>query len=149
LLQHCAYVILELGRKMSKEVGLAEANTERPIVVYLVERHPLDIPETGPVFEWLHTDNDYRRQLEDLLGPYDKERLTLLVDPHPAGPAWHQLLDSLLGEQIDKVVTHLAPLSSAQRQQLIGVCAQTGVQLVTPGDAGRSLYQKTYASSTQ
>jgi hypothetical protein len=36
------------------------------------------------------------------------------------------------------VVTHLAPLSSAQRQQLIGICAQVGTQLITPGDAGRN-----------
>jgi hypothetical protein len=36
------------------------------------------------------------------------------------------------------VVTHLAPLSPAQRQQLIGVCAATGAQLITPGDAGRT-----------
>jgi hypothetical protein len=128
---------------------LAVANGERPIVVYLVERHPLDIPETGPVFQWLHTDNDYRRQLEDLLGPYDKERLTLLVDPHPAGPAWQKLLDGLLGEQIDKVVTHLAPLSSAQRQQLIGVCAQTGTQLVTPSDAGRTRFEDAFADPAQ
>jgi hypothetical protein len=44
----------------------------------------------------------------------------------------------LLAEQIQMVITHLAPLSSAQRQQLIGVCAQTGAQLITPGDAGRN-----------
>lgn len=126
---------------------MTKARKERPIVIYLVERHPLDLPETGPVFQWLHTDNDYQRQLEDLLGPYDKERLTMMVDSQPAGPAWREMLEGLLDESIDKVVTHLAPLSSAQRQQLIGVCAQTGTQLVTPGDAGRSRYQQVFNST--
>jgi hypothetical protein len=32
-------------------------------------------------------------------------------------------------------VTHLAPLTSAQRQQLIAICALCGAQLVTPGNA--------------
>lgn len=34
------------------------------------------------------------------------------------------------------VITHLAPLTSAQRQQLIAFCAQAGTQLITPGNAG-------------
>jgi hypothetical protein len=62
----------------------------------------------------------------------------MLVDDAPAGPQWDRLLSGLLGENVRMVVTHLAPLSSAQRQQLIGICAQTGAQLITPGDAGRS-----------
>jgi hypothetical protein len=40
--------------------------------------------------------------------------------------------------EIETVVTHLAPLSSGQRQQLIGVCAFTGASLITPGDGGRN-----------
>ena len=40
----------------------------RPIVVYIVERHPLEIPETGPSFRWLHMDNDFKRELEGLIG---------------------------------------------------------------------------------
>jgi hypothetical protein len=41
----------------------------------------------------------------------------------------------LKNERFHTVVTHLAPLSSAQRQQLIGICALSGAQLVTPGNA--------------
>ncbi len=117
---------------------LTEFTSPHPIVVYLIEQHPLDMPETGPLFRWLKFDNDFKRELEGLIGPFDEGDLTLLVDKQPAGPAWTQLLKGLLAEQIQMVVTHLAPLSSAQRQQLIGVCAQTGAQLITPGDAGRN-----------
>jgi hypothetical protein len=63
----------------------------------------------------------------------------MLVDEEPAGNAWDRLLEGLLSENIQMVITHLAPLSSAQRQQLIGMCAQSGAQLITPGDAGRNL----------
>jgi hypothetical protein len=109
-----------------------------PIVVYLIERHPLDLPETGPLFRWLHSENDMRRQLEGLIGPYDPDDLRILLDHEPAGPAWKQLLDGVIQEQVRTVVTHLAPLSSAQRQQLIGVCAEMGARLITPSDAGRN-----------
>ena len=109
----------------------------RPIVVYIVERHPLDIPETAPIFRWLHTEDDFRRQLDGLLGSYDPNDLTVLTDTHPAGDGWRALLAALLEEKVRIVLTHLAPLSSAQRQQLIGICAQTGARLITPGDAGR------------
>lgn len=110
----------------------------KSIVVYIVERHPLDIPETGPIFRWLHTEDDFRRQLDGLLGSYDPDDLTVLTDTHPAGDAWRTLLAALLEEKVRIVLTHLAPLSSAQRQQLIGICAQTGARLITPGDAGRT-----------
>jgi hypothetical protein len=110
----------------------------KPVVVYLIERHPLDLPETGPVFRWLQFDNDFKRDLEGLIGPFDEDHVTLLVDKKPAGNAWDRLLDGLLSENIQMVITHLAPLSSAQRQQLIGMCAQSGAQLITPGDAGRN-----------
>jgi hypothetical protein len=110
----------------------------KPIVVYIVERHPLDIPETGPIFRWLHTEDDFRRQLEGLIGPFDPDDLTILTDTRPAGDAWKALLEALIQESVRTVVTHLAPLSSAQRQQLIGVCAQTGARLITPADAGRN-----------
>ncbi|NIS82062.1 MAG: hypothetical protein GTO14_18065 [Anaerolineales bacterium] len=76
-------------------------------------------------------------QLEGLIGPFDESDLAVLTDDNPAGPQWERLLESLLHENIRMVVTHLAPLSSAQRQQLIGMCAQSGTQLITPGDAGR------------
>ncbi len=110
----------------------------RPIVVYIVERHPLENPETGPSFRWLHMDNDFKRELEGLIGPYDVDHLSVLVDDVPAGEAWNLMVKSLLDEKIEFVVTHLAPLSSAQRQQLIGICAEVGAQLITPGDAGRN-----------
>ncbi|HLC02029.1 MAG TPA: hypothetical protein VJK02_03260 [Anaerolineales bacterium] len=108
------------------------------IVVYIIERHPLDLPETGPLFSWLHSDNDMRRQLEGLIGPYDPNNLRVLLDREPAGPAWKQLLNGVIQEEVRTVVTHLAPLTSAQRQQLIGVCAEMGARLITPGDAGRN-----------
>lgn len=110
----------------------------RPIVVYTIERHPLEMPETGPLFRWLKSDNDLHRELEGLIGPFDPDDVVVLTDKHPAGPAWRTLLQALVDERVRMVVTHLAPLSSAQRQQLIGVCAQTGAQLITPGDAGRN-----------
>ncbi len=109
------------------------------VLVYLIQHHPLDGPDASSAFRWLHQDNGYRRSLEGLLGaPFRAEDFEILVDDRPAGPAWRKLLASLLEERVTAVVTHLAPLSSAQRQQLIGVCAQTGAQLVTPADAGRS-----------
>jgi hypothetical protein len=110
----------------------------QPIVVYLVDRHPLEMPGTGPLFRWLHLNNDYKRQLDGLIGPFDHDQLTVLVDDTPAGEAWHLLLENLLKGDVGIVVTHLAPLSSAQRQQIIGVCAEVGTRLVTPGDAGRN-----------
>lgn len=113
-------------------------STPRPIIVYIIDRHPLEVSETGPYFRWLHLDNDFKRELEGFIGPYDPDQLSVLIDETPAGSAWRTLLDSLLREQVELVVTHLAPLSSAQRQQLIGVCAQVGAQLITPSDAGRN-----------
>ena len=47
-----------------------------PIVVYIIDRHPLEIPETGPSFRWLHMDNDFKRELEGLIGPYDADHLS-------------------------------------------------------------------------
>ena len=110
----------------------------RPIVVYLIERHPLDLPETGPLFEWLRLQEDFLDELEELIGTFDQDDLSILVDKHPGGPSWRDLLQALLDEEVQMVVTHLAPLSSAQRQQLIGICDQMGAQLITPADAGRN-----------
>lgn len=120
----------------------------KPYVVYLVERHPLERIETGPFFRWLHFDNDFKKQLEDLIGPHNPEKLTMLVDEQPAGRAWDLLLESLLEEQIELVITHLAPLTPAQRQQLIGVCAQAGAQLITPADAGRNRTRTGFTSTS-
>lgn len=105
------------------------------IAVYLIDRPRLSLPETGPLFRWLGKEGDIQSDLEDLLGPHDHEAVHVLVDTTPAGPAWTELLDGLKRERFQIVVTHLAPLSSAQRQQLIGVCALSGAQLVTPGNA--------------
>lgn len=111
---------------------------ERSILVYIIEQHPLDMPETGPLFRWIHTDRDLRPQLEALIGPHDSAEIRLLIDRAPGGAAWDELLASLLQSRARMVVTHLAPLSPAQRQHLIGVCAETGARLITPGDAGRT-----------
>jgi hypothetical protein len=110
------------------------------IVVYLVENHPLEFPSMGPAFRWLHVDNDFKRELEGLIGPkaYDEDDMTMLIDETPGGSEWQRLLRGLLDEKVRMVVTHLAPLPSAKRQQLIGVCAETGAHLVTPADAGRT-----------
>jgi hypothetical protein len=133
---------------LRQEVGLDSLPSLQPIVVYLIERHPLEIPGTGPVFRWLEFDNDFKHALAKLIGPFDPDHLTMLIDEMPAGPAWEKLIGGLLNEQVRTVVTHLAPLSSAQRQQLIGVCAQTGARLITPGDAGRNRPGKKATRST-
>lgn len=118
------------------------------VLVYVIQHHPLERPDASASFRWLHQDNGYRRSLEGLLGsPFKAEDFEILVDEQPAGPAWRKLLTSLLEERVAAVVTHLAPLSPAQRQQLIGVCAQTGAQLITPGDAGRSRRSEPPAAS--
>ena len=105
------------------------------IAVYLIDRPRLSIPETGPLFRWLGAARDLRSDLEDLLGPHDAQSAHLLVDTEAGGPSWTELLDGLRQERFHTVLTHLATLSSAQRQQLIGVCALSGAQLVTPGNA--------------
>ena len=110
----------------------------QPIVVYLIKRHPLEHSETGPVFQWLHFDNNFKRQLKAWIGPYDPEQLSFLMDEEPSGEAWTQLIDGLIEGQIKSVVTHLAPLSNAHRHLLIGTCAQVGAHLITPSDAGRN-----------
>ena len=114
-------------------------STSPTVLVYVIQHHPLERPDASTSFRWLNQDNGYRRSLEGLLGsPFRAEDFEILVDEQPAGPAWRKLLRLLLEERVVAVVTHLAPLTSAQRQQLIGVCAQTGAQLITPGDAGRN-----------
>ncbi|TFH33399.1 MAG: hypothetical protein E4G99_11465 [Anaerolineales bacterium] len=110
----------------------------QPIVVYLIKRHPLELPESGPIFQWLHFDNNFKGQLKEWIGPHDPELLSFLIDEAPSGEAWTRLIDGLMAGQIESVVTHLAPLSHAQRHQLIGTCAQVGAQLITPSDAGRN-----------
>ncbi|MCJ7513248.1 MAG: hypothetical protein MUO23_09810 [Anaerolineales bacterium] len=117
---------------------MSNPDSLRPIIVYLVRQHPLEKDSSRPPFRWLHTENDFRRQLEKLIGPFDEAQLSMIVDDMPAGPGWDVLLEALGEERVRMVVTHLAPLTSAQRQQLIGVCAETGARLVTPSDAGRN-----------
>jgi len=114
---------------------LESPSVVQAIAVYVIDRPRLSLPETGPLFRWLGKTGSVQTDLEDLLGPHDSEAIHLLVDMAPGGPAWTELLDGLKREQFHTVVTHLAPLSSAQRQQLIGVCALCGAQLVTPGNA--------------
>jgi hypothetical protein len=117
---------------------MTKSEFTKQIVVYIIDRHPLESPEEGPFFRWLHVDNNFREQLEGIIGTYEPDNLTLMHDDEPGGDAWDQLLDELIQERIQYLVTHLAPLSSAQRQQLIGVCAEVGTQLITPSDAGRN-----------
>jgi hypothetical protein len=110
----------------------------RPIVLYIIERHPLDLTDPEQTFRWFAQSVPQSDELEALIGPHEARDLAVLVDEEPGGPNWELLLQSLLEEKIAMVVTHLAPLSTAQRQQLIGICDQMGAQLITPGDAGRS-----------
>ena len=110
------------------------------IVVYLIDHHPLDMEIEENQFRWLQSDDGYIHELSGIIGPFDPSKLSILKDPRPSGPAWHQLLESLENGEIRTVVTHLAPLTSGQRQQLIGVCAFMGASLVTPGDGGRNSF---------
>jgi len=105
------------------------------VAVYVVDPPPLSSPGAEPIFPWLATRSAMKEALETLIGPHDEEAVVLLVDPQPAGAAWEVLLQGIREERFQVVVTHLAPLSSAQRQQLIGMCALSGAQLVTPGNA--------------
>lgn len=115
-------------------------NTIEPIVIYLVNRHPLERTNESPSFRWLQMDNGFKKELSGYIGLFDSKKLSVLVDEGPAGPAWTQLMDGILSGKIETIITHLAPLSSGQRQQLIGVCAYSGARLVTPGDGGRNSY---------
>jgi hypothetical protein len=115
-------------------------NGIEPIVVYMIDRHPLEQVSEPDPFRWLHPENGFVHELKGFVGPFRTEELSLLVDDAPAGPAWKQLINALVAGKIRMVVTHLAPLTSGQRQQLIGVCAFTGARLVTPGDGGRNSY---------
>lgn len=109
--------------------------TLQPIVVYLVDRPSFDRTEGGPLFPSLDPSAASLADLEELVGPHDPNEVHTFVDEVPAGPAWHDLLQGVVDERYRTVVTNLAPLSSAQRQQLIGVCAVSGARLVTPGNA--------------
>jgi hypothetical protein len=118
----------------------ATGNGVEPIVVYVIKRHPLESSANPAPFRWLHIDNGYMKELRDYIGLFDPNQLSVLVDEGPAGPAWSQLIAGLLSGNIRTIITHLAPLTSGQRQQLIGVCAYSGAKLVTPGDGGRNSY---------
>lgn len=118
---------------------MSTSNQLQPIVLYMIKNHPLQQPGSDDEFRWIGQGEDLYRDLEDLIGPYAADEVSVLVDQQPAGKAWHRLLDGLLeGGRIRMLVTHLAPLSPAQRQQLVGLCDHTGVQLITPADAGRN-----------
>jgi len=115
---------------------MLDASPKIPIfAIYVIDRPPLSSPDSGPLFAWLATDQETEAGLEGLLGPYDPKSIQWMVDEHPAGPAWNELLEGLTQERFQIVVTHLAPLTSGQRQLLIAVCALCGAQLVTPGNA--------------
>jgi hypothetical protein len=116
---------------------MANGPVVQPIVVYQIERHPLEVREPARPFRWLRGDEGFHTELEGLIGRFDPKDVSVLVDHQPAGPAWKELIRSLLDERVRMVITHLAPLSPGQRQQLIAFCAESGTHLITPGDAGR------------
>lgn len=111
---------------------------DQSIAVYVVDRHPLEIPGDQAAFRWLHVNNGFVKELEDLIGPFDPQKLKIVQDENPAGPQWNNLIESIVNGEIRNVITHLAPLTSGQRQLLIGVCAHSGARLITPGDGGRN-----------
>lgn len=110
------------------------------IVVYLVDHHPLDTGLHENPFRWLRSGDGFVQELKGIIGPSDPDDMSILKDPGPSGPAWHQMLELLEKGEIGTVVTHLAPLTSGQRQQLIRVRAFMGASLVTPGDGGRNSF---------
>ena len=112
------------------------------IAVYLIERHPLEPISGKDPFRWLPGDDGFLHELRGIIGPFNPANLSIMKDAGPSGPAWSQLLESLVNGDIGIVVTHLAPLSSGQRQQLIGVCAFSGASLITPGDGGRNYFRE-------
>ncbi len=115
-------------------------NGVEPIVVYVVKNHPLESIGNPAPFRWLQLDNGFMNELRGYIGLFDPNELSVMVDEGPAGQAWSQLMEGLISGKIQTIITHLAPLTSGQRQQLIGVCAYTGAKLVTPGDGGRNSY---------
>lgn len=135
--QFCGYDILAGRESVVQHLSVGDNDIE-PIVVYMVDRHPLEPQDEINPFRWLHPDNGFIKELNDIIGPFDPDELSILMDERPAGEAWMVLLDALVNGKVEMVVTHLAPLTSGQRQQLIGVCAYTGARLITPGDGGRN-----------
>jgi hypothetical protein len=115
-------------------------NEVETIVVYMVDRHPLEKMNDISPFRWIHPNNGIVKEIMGYIGHFKPTDLSILVDEGPAGPAWMQLMNGLLEGKIETVITHMAPLTSGQRQQLIGVCAYTGARLVTPGDGGRNSF---------
>jgi len=115
-------------------------NGIKPVVVYMVSRHPLESPNEAHPFQWLHTDNGFMEEIKGFVGHFDPADLSVLVDDKPAESAWIEFMGELIEGNVQTVITHLAPLSPGQRQQLIGVCAYAGVRLVTPGDGGRNSF---------
>ncbi|MGA9532839.1 MAG: hypothetical protein WBR18_09005 [Anaerolineales bacterium] len=108
------------------------------IAAYMVEHHPLEQLGSEDGFHWIGDDEGLKLDLQNLIGPFKLDEVSILIDEEPAGASWDRLLTAVLAQDVRTVITHLALLSSAQRQQLIGVCAQSGAQLITPSDAGRN-----------
>lgn len=117
---------------------------EQSIAVYIVDHHPLEIPGDQAAFRWLHTNNGFINELQDIIGPFDPKDLKIIQDSTPAGPQWKNLIESVVSGEIRSVITHLAPLTSGQRQLLIGVCAHSGARLITLGDGGRNAIHTIY-----
>lgn len=120
--------------------NMMSGNGHKSIVVYMVSRHPLETRNEVPPFQWVQRDNGFIEDIQGLVGSFDPSDLSILMDEQPAGSAWITLLDNLVGGRVQTVITHLAPLSPGQRQQLIGVCACSGARLITPGDGGRNSF---------
>ncbi len=129
---------------MARELQKSHNNklNKPTIAVYHIERHPLEPTSGRDPFRWLHGDDDFLHELRGIIGPFNPANLSIMKDAGPSGPAWIQLLESLVNGDIEIVVSHLAPLSSGQRQQLIGVCTFTGASLITPGDGGCNYFRE-------
>lgn len=125
-----------MNTEESSEKSSAVVN--QSIAVYVVDHHPLELSGDKSKFQWLHTDNGYVKELQELIGPFNPQKLQIIQDEKPAGDQWKDLIKSIVKGEIRIVITHLAPLTSGQRQLLIGVCAHSGARLITPGDGGRN-----------
>ena len=55
-------------------------NGVETIVVYMVNRHPLESTNDLPPFRWLKSNNGFLKELMGYIGRFDPNQLSILVD---------------------------------------------------------------------